>query len=150
MKSLIILKSEHHGNTLRVARILSRELDAEIRDPKEIDPEFALGFDHLTFGSGIYFWTMHEELLNFAERLPKVDGKLASIFSTAGMPSLKRHEKLRNILFEKGFHILGELSLPGWDTFGILKLIGGIKRGRPNEQDLNKAQEFARSLKEKK
>lgn len=149
MKSLILLKSEHHGNTKRVAQIISKELDAQIRDPKEISPEFALGFDHLIFASGIYFWTMHEDLLNFAEKLPQVKGKLASIFSTAGIPSPKRHERLRNILEKKGFRIIGELSLPGWDTFGLLKLFGGIKKGRPSERDLDKAREFARALKEK-
>jgi len=56
---------------------------------------------------------------------------------------------LRNILEKKGFLIIGELPLPGWDTFGLLKLFGAIKKGRPSERDFDKAREFVPALKEK-
>ena len=34
-----------------------------------------------------------------------------------------------------------------FDTYGLLKIGGGIKKGRPNEDDLKQADEFALSLK---
>jgi len=48
----------------------------------------------------------------------------------------------------RGFTIAGEFSCRGWDTFGLLKLIGGINKGRPDEQDLKRAEDFARHLKD--
>jgi hypothetical protein len=51
-------------------------------------------------------------------------------------------------LIGKGFTIIGEFSCKGFNTFGPLKLVGGINKGRPNESDLNKAENFARCLKD--
>ncbi|MCR4428009.1 MAG: flavodoxin family protein [Caldiserica bacterium] len=138
----ILLKSQHHGNTERVAKAISEEFGIPILDPLEIPPEEALRFDLLLFASGIYFWNLHPDLLYFAKKLPPARGKAAAIISTAGLPSLRWHRNLRGILKEKGFRILGELSLPGYDTYGVLKFIGGIRRGRPGEEDLKKAKEF--------
>jgi len=53
---------------------------------------------------------------------------------------------LRKKLIEKGFNIVGEFSCKGFDTFGMLKYIGGINKNRPNEKDLEKAKSFAEEL----
>jgi flavodoxin len=74
-------------------------------------------------------------------------GKNVFIFSTRGsfiLPS--GHKALRKSLEDKGFNIIGEFCCRGFDTNGFLKFIGGISRGRPNESDLKKAEEFARTL----
>ena len=57
------------------------------------------------------------------------------------------HKPLRTILTAKGFNIVGEFNSAGFDTFGVLKLVGGISKGRPNAEDLKKAEEFASKLK---
>ncbi|MGV8176958.1 MAG: hypothetical protein ACP5NX_04105 [Candidatus Bilamarchaeaceae archaeon] len=49
-------------------------------------------------------------------------------------------------MLEKHFNIIAEFACKGWDTFGPLKMVGGINRGRPNDGDLKKAKEFARKL----
>ncbi len=45
-------------------------------------------------------------------------------------------KKLRGVLIKKGFEIIGEFNCLELDTFGPLKLIGGIKQERPNESDI--------------
>jgi len=76
-----------------------------------------------------------------------VDSKKAFVFSTRGAPRLgSYHRALKSQLEEKGVTIVGEFSCRGFDTYGAMKLIGGIAKGRPNEQDLREAQEFAKSL----
>jgi len=55
-------------------------------------------------------------------------------------------KKLRGVLIKKGFEIIGEFNCLELDTFGPLKLIGGIKQERPNESDIQKAKEFAKNL----
>jgi flavodoxin len=49
----------------------------------------------------------------------------------------------------KGFNILGEFTCFGLDTEGMLRLTGGANKGRPNEEDLKRAEEFARTLQKK-
>lgn len=149
MNWAILLKSEHHGNTRKVVQIISDEFEIPVLDPLSISPDEALKFDLLIFASGVYFWNLHPDLLSFAKKLPGGEGKAAAIISTAGLPSLRWHKNLREVLKEKGFQIMGEISLPGYDTYGALKYFGGIRKGRPGPRDLKKAKEFFHSLKER-
>jgi flavodoxin len=47
---------------------------------------------------------------------------------------------------QKGFAIKGEFTSAGFDTFGPFKFIGGLKKGHPDEKDLEDARAFARGL----
>jgi flavodoxin len=42
--------------------------------------------------------------------------------------------------------VIGSFACKGLDTFGIMKLIGGVAKGRPNEKDLQEARIFAKGL----
>ena len=87
--------------------------------------------------------------LNSQDKLPQVNGKNAFIFSTsgrAGKSASNFHKALRSNLLSKGYTILGEFSCPGFDTFGLLRISGGIKKGRPNQDDLKQAETFAQSM----
>ena len=59
------------------------------------------------------------------------------------MKVYRRYE--RKIFFE--LDIVGEFDCRGFDTFGLLKVIGGISKGKPNEKDIEKAENFAINLK---
>jgi len=50
-------------------------------------------------------------------------------------------------LSEKGFDVVGVFTCPGWDTIPAVAWFGGIKKGHPNDKDLENAMAFARSLK---
>ena len=86
MKSLIVLFSYHHKNKEKIAKVLSRVLDAEIKCPQEINPEELKEYNLIRFGSGIYSSKHHESLLELADKLPQVKNKKAFIFSTCGAP----------------------------------------------------------------
>ncbi|MBC7114572.1 MAG: flavodoxin family protein [Archaeoglobi archaeon] len=149
MRCLIIYKSIHHGNTRKVAEAIAEVLNAELVRPQEINPEEILSCDLTGFGSGIYYFQHHRELLKLVERLPEVRGRKAFIFSTAGinLPFIY-HRKLRKKLSEKGFEIIGEFSCRGWDTYGLFGKLGGISKGHPDERDLENARKFAEKIKE--
>jgi flavodoxin len=61
---------------------------------------------------------------------------------------VKFHEALREKLQSKGFNVVGEFNCAGFDTYGFLKVVRGIKRGRPNEGDLKQAEILVQSLKQ--
>jgi flavodoxin len=110
-------------------------------------------YDLIGFGSGIYYGRHHKSLLDFVERLPTLGNKKAFIFSTSGLrkiPFIHDFDKpLIEKLQRKGLDIVGEFSCRGYDTYRITKLVGGINRGRPNAQDLQQTEDFARALQDK-
>lgn len=155
MRSILILFSYHHRNTRRVASVLAEVLDARIREPPQIDLGEVQEYDLVGFGSGIYSGKHHETLLKIVNDLPQEVNKKAFIFSTCGPPEIgftdkvvaENHSKLRGELHSKGYQIVDEFSCLGWNTNGFLKFFGGLNRGRPNDDDLKRAEEFARKLK---
>lgn len=46
----------------------------------------------------------------------------------------------------KSTHIAGTFGCLGFDTFGLFKLVGGIAKGRPNQEDLDSALRFYEAL----
>jgi flavodoxin len=147
MKTLILYKSVHQGNTRRVAKEMADVLSADLREPHEVDADMMEKYDLVGFGSGIYWLRHHTEILQLASRLHQMKGKKAFIFSTRGSGSVTLcHFALKKKLENAGFKIVGEFSCKAHDAVGPLKLIGGINRGRPNEADLEKARIFAKGL----
>jgi flavodoxin len=149
MKTLIIYTSVHHQNTEKVAKVIAEELAADLVPVDQAQSRPLAEYDLIGFGSGIYFMKHHKTLLQFVETLLAVTGRRAFIFSTSGEGGIGKHAALKEKLVYREFSIEGEFSCKGWDTFGPMKLIGGINKGRPNAEDLEKARVFARGLKSK-
>ncbi len=106
------------------------------------------GYDLIGFGSGIYFGSHHKAMLALVDSLPEVKGKKAFIFSTSGRGGTGFHKHLKGKLLAKEFEIVGEFACKSFDTYSLLKIIGGINKGRPDEDDLREAGLFARKLAE--
>ncbi len=136
-------------------------LDAQVAAPYQIKLQELLDYDLVGFGSGIYDAKHHIKLLELADQLPNASGKKAFLFSTDGVPRFvlknaallqekmrKDHETLRSKLQAKGYEIVGEFGCAGFNTNSFQKFFGGINKGRPDNQDLAQAAEFARELKE--
>ncbi len=149
MKTAIIYKSIHHENTKKIAEIMAGVLEAELFDLKDVSRNIIAEYDLIGFGSGIYFSKPHKKLIKFIDNLNGAENKKAFTFSTSGRGKLEFNDLLKNKLSQKGFEIIGEFHCKGFDTWGPLKLVGGINKGKPDEEDLKNAEKFANSLKEK-
>ena len=156
MKSLVVVFSYHHKNTEKVAKVIAKVLDAPVKTPQQVNPEELQEYDLIGFGSGIYSAKHHESLLDLADKLPQVTGKKAFIFSTYGAPAAfagrefveNNHSQLREKLKAKGYSVSGEFGCAGWNTNSFLKYFGGLNKGKPNAEDLRRAEEFAEHMKE--
>jgi flavodoxin len=162
MKSLLVLFSYHHNNTEKIAKVFAKVLDAQIKTPQQISPDELQEYSLIGFGSGIYSAKHHKALLDLADKLPHVTNKNAFIFSTCGAPMkfmeqdraeftryvAKNHSSLREKLQSKGYIIVDEFSCAGYNTNSVLKLFGGMNKGRPNAEDFKHAEEFAQNLKQ--
>jgi flavodoxin len=151
MKSLLVLFSYHHKNTEKIANVFAKVLDAQIKTPQQINPEELQDYSLIGFGSGIYDAKHHKTLLDLADNLPQVTNRKAFIFSTCGVPVIgmteelvvENHSSLRQTLQTKGYMVDD-----AFNTNSVLKLFGGINKGRPNAEDLKHAEEFAKNLKQ--
>ena len=144
MKILIVCKSIHHGNTEKIAKAMVGAMSADLMEPNEIqDIE---GYDLVGFGSGIYHSRHHQSLFDLINKFSDLRGKKVFVFSTAGMIREINHRSLKEALEEKNAKIIDEFSCKGHDSYSFLKYFGGINKGRPNENDLKEAKEFAKNL----
>ena len=156
MKSLLICFSYHHNNTEKIANVIAKVLDAQIKKPQDINPEELQEYELIGFGSGIYGAQHHEALLDLADELPQGNNVKTFIFSTSGVTRKfaidhsidDPHSTLREKLQSKGYMIVDEFTCVGFNTNSFLKLIGGANKGRPNAEDLKHAEEFAQNLKQ--
>lgn len=145
MKTAIIYKSIHHGNTKKIAEVMAKTLKADLVDLKDAHPDIIKEYDLIGFGSGIYYYRPHKKLRKFVEGLDKVENKKTFTFITSG--NGKPNKWLNEKLSKKGFKVLGDFECKGFDTYGPLKLVGGHNKGQPNEDDFKDAESFAKSLK---
>jgi flavodoxin len=147
MKCLLVLFSYHHNNTEKIAKVFAKVLDAQIVVPSKINSEDLQQYDLVGFGSGIYDGKHHKELLDLADKLPKVSNKKAFLFSTSFDKRVAMiHSSLKEKLESKGYIIVDDFNCKGFNTNSFLKFFGGLDKGRPNAEDLKHAEEFAQNL----
>ena len=82
LKSLIVVFSYHHKNTQKVAEVMAKVLDAQVKSPQQTALEELSQYDLVGFGSGIYRYQHHESLIDLANKLQQITDKKAFIFST--------------------------------------------------------------------
>jgi flavodoxin len=148
MKTLIVCVSTSNGNTRKVADRLAAVLHADVVEPEDVVIEDLPSYDLVGFGSGIYLMSVHPRLLALIGKLPVGEGRPVFTFSTSGSAPLPLlgTGPVRRWLGFKGYRPLGDFNCRGLDTVGLLGLIGGINKGRPDEHDLGKAEQFARTM----
>ncbi len=151
MKTLVIVFSYHHKNTEKIAQVIAKVLDAQVKSPQDTGSDELKKYDLIGFGAGIDSGKHYRELLDFANALSQVTDKKAFIFSTSGITGEKKlindHSALRGKLQSKGYLIIDEFQCKGFNTNSFLKYFGGMNKGRPNSEDLKYAEEFAMNLK---
>ena len=77
-------------------------------------------------------------------RLPR--GKRIFCIYTYGVAKGMGAKEIARIAKEKGCGMMGEFGCRGYNTFGPFKLFGGTGKGKPDEDDLQRARAFIRSI----
>ena len=93
------------------------------------DNDFDLAeFNRIGFASGIAYGEFYPQMLKIInEKLP--EGKEVFFLYTCGLKTKKYCNAARKIAEMKKAKILGEYGCQGYDTYGLLKLFGGISKG---------------------
>jgi flavodoxin len=127
---------------------MAASINATLCGIDEIDKYNFDDFDIIGFGSGISFGKHYEELIDAVRGLD-VSNRNIFVFSTCGSGSKSQNSALIKVLKERGANIIGNFTCKGYDTYGPFKLIGGISKGHPSENDIEMARKFITHLEKK-
>lgn len=142
MKILLIVKSTHQQNTLKIAEAMAEVAPLTVVELENAGNYRFSEYDIVGFGSGIYYGKHDKELIKFVQTLCDKPA-YSFVISTSGTNNyLKYSKKLVTLLESKNKTVLGTFGCKGLDKFFILKLFGGTNKGRPNETDFDAAQQF--------
>lgn len=146
MKTIIIYYSRHHGNTKKLidAIMEKNELDAvEVTEAADVDLS---QYDRIGLASGVYFGSFAKQITEFAKAMLP-EGKDVFLMLTCGAnPSDSFYKSITEVVEEKGCKVIGRYGCYGYDTFGPFKLVGGIKKGHPTEEEIQGAVQFYEEL----
>lgn len=147
MKTAIIYYSRHHENTKKVLDAIKDSSKDEITlmDATKQSTINLENYDTIGFASGIYYSKFHKSVLDFAKNnLP--NNKDVFFIFTYGAEKKGYTNAIREAISEKHANILGEYGCFGFNTFGPFKLIGGIAKNHPNDDEIKEAIVFYNSL----
>ncbi len=141
MKTAVVYYSKHHGNTKKLLDAIAEKHEITLVDASCADKVELNDFDRIGFASGIYYSKFHKSVLKVAEeKLP--DGKPCFFIYTYGAEKKGYTDAITQAVKKHGAKILGEYGCFGFNTFGPFKLIGGIAKGHPTEEELASAVAF--------
>jgi len=145
MKTAIVYYSKHHGNTKKLLDAIAALEDVDLIDVTVQPEKDMFAYGRIGFASGIYFSNFAKQILNFAqEHLP--EGKDVFYVYTHGAPGGNFLKGIRDIADKKHCREVGEYRCQGFDTFGPLKLVGGIAKGHPTAEEIKGAVDFYQNL----
>lgn len=140
-KIVIVYSSTHHGNTYKLVKAISDKHNIEIVDATKQSTVNLDGYDVIGFASGIDFGKFYESVENFArENLP--DKKQVFFLYTCAMDRSGFTDSMRAIVSQKEGIVLGEYGCKGYNTYGPWKMIGGMNKKHPTEDEIRAAVTF--------
>lgn len=145
MKTAIVYYSKHHGNTRQLLDAIAKEHDVTLIDVTAQPQTDLTEFDRVGFASGIYYSKFHKTLLQYAqEHLPQ--GKDVFFLYTYGAEKKGYTDAISQVASKHQCKVLGSYGCFGFNTFGPFKLVGGIAKNHPNQDDLKGAVRFYEGL----
>lgn len=145
IRTIIIYRSKHHGNTKKL-------VDAVVEAHPEIDtldvstlgkkeyPNLA-PYHIICFASGIYYGKFDKDILRVAQECLRDGDNVIGLMTYGGSNKFNGRD-LDGICRLKMATLLSMYGCPGFDTYGPFKLVGGMNKGRPNDEDIQGAVEF--------
>ena len=143
MKTAIVYASVHHKNTEKLVKaIAEKHPEVELIDTTKTILKDLASYDLVGFASGIFYSKFHKALLNFiTDNLP-AHKKTFVIYTCGSDHSAAYLKDIKDLIQSKDSTLVATFSCLAYDTFGPFKLIGGLNKGRPNEDDIQKAIDF--------
>lgn len=136
MKSMIVYASRHHGNTGKIVKHLADRYGITLVNAEETDRIDYSEYDLIGFASGIDFGKFYDPVTELAEQLP-AEKRIYALY-TCAQDREKYGGQIEEIAGRMGCRYMGKLGCKGYNTYGPWKLIGGMNKGHPNADDLER------------
>ena len=144
-KIVIVYTSMHHGNTFKLVKAISDKYHIEIIDATEKSVVDLQKYDVIGFASGIDFGKFYETIENFAKENLPIKKQVFFLY-TCAMERKGFTNSMREIVAKKDAEVLGEYGCKGYNTYGPWKVIGGMNKKHPTEEEILLAVKFFENL----
>ncbi len=134
MKSIIIYESTHHGNTKKLVDAIVGKHQVEAVSIENADSIDLSAYEMIGLAAGIAFGKFYKRMEKFAESISS--GSRVFLLYTCGNPSDGYVKSITRTLASNGVRVVGSYGCKGYDTYGPFKLVGGIAKGHPTEEEL--------------
>ena len=134
MKSIIIYESTHHGNTKKLVDAIAGKHQVEAVSIENADSIDLSAYEMIGLAAGIAFGKFYRRMEKFAESISS--GSRVFLLYTCGNPSDGYVKSITRTLESNGAKVMGSYGCKGYDTYGPFKLIGGIAKGHPTEEEI--------------
>lgn len=148
---LILYHSEHHQNTKKLVEGLAKECSGRIHlvdlSTTQVEQIDCSQYQTIGFASGVYFSKLHQSLYDAVQKLTKVlQGRNVLVLYTCGSGGKKYAQDFTVQLTATGANVLGVYHCKGYDTYGPFKLIGGVAKGHPSQEDIAESVRFVQQV----
>ena len=145
LKTVILYRSKHHGNTKKlVDAVAAAHPEVDVIDVAALGkneyPDLS-AYTIIAFASGIYYGKFDKDVLRVADHCLR-DGDNVIGFMTFGGGDKFNGKDLDGVCRLKLATLVSIYGCPGFDTFGPFKFVGGMNKGRPNDEDVAGAVAF--------
>ncbi|HHW68589.1 flavodoxin [Defluviitalea raffinosedens] len=144
METAILFESYHHGNTKKICDAIGQKYGITLIDARGPIEDLEK-YDLIGLASGVaygkYYKTITDVIRN---KLPH--NKNVFFIYTCGNPNKDYSMQVKEIAAGKNCTILGVYGCKGYDTYGPLKLIGGINKENPTADEINEAIKFFENI----
>jgi flavodoxin len=146
MKALVAYYSES-DNTKKLASAIAAGLGTQPVRLEAVEVRELGGYDLICIGTPVQGAAPAKKVREFISRMPTLNGKKCAAFCTMHMFGDKNTlRELKASLEAKGMVFLGGCSALGWSR--LIANFGPriFNRGRPNKEELERAEAFGRDL----
>ena len=144
-KAAIVYASKHHGNTFRLVLAIVERYDVVLINAEKQKQEDLSKYDLIGFASGIDFGNYYDSVVEFLkENLP--EHKKVFFIYTCAKISHRFTASVKAAALEKNAVLMGEYGCRGYNTYGPWKLIGGMNKNHPTEDEIEEAIRFYETL----
>ena len=144
-RTAIIYASKHHGNTCRLVQAISEKYDVVLINAETCKQADLSYYDLIGFASGIDFGKFYVSVEDFLkENLP--EKKKVFFMYTCAKINQRFTERMKAAALEKEAILMGEYGCRGYNTYGPWKLIGGMNKDHPSQEEIEEAIHFYEDL----
>ena len=141
----IAYASFHHGNTEKLVKGIAERLEVTLINAAHQTCTDLSQYDLIGFASGIDFGKFYSCVEEFLKvNLP--EKKKVFFLYTCARTGSRFTNSIRKEALKKDSALLGEFGCKGYNTYGPWKLIGGMNKAHPTDEDIENAVMFLKSL----